>query len=513
MANGLEAPGSLNWIIRGREPVSQLVLDIASQTTESQFHDPAGYKGLYAFHKYWGKKPAETISFLIDNLTDSNDLILDPFLGSGAIAREAISRGRRFLGGGRNPITIDLTSTILSLPSPASIKKALKQIEAEVAENISKTYLLEDGSCATHYLWDEDNLIEVWSKKKGSRTRIEMEPTEHDYRLISGHADYTPISLRPLRTFKNSRINSPGKLEWCDLFTGRALHNLELIRSSILGISDVGVRTALLTALTAASGQMSRMVFAIEKRGKSTGQISSTRKEVGSWVIGFWRPKLHFEVNSWNCFTNKAKALIRGLESPGIMPIEISNNLEDLLNLSGRCCICELDALLLLERLPRRSVDVIITDPPHGDRIPYLELSEIWNAILGKEAPFEREIVVTNAAERHETSGAYGEKLKQLFMRAGEVINEQGALVVMFNSRSKSEWCDLIVATTAGGLEYAGCFPMAYSAGSVVQDNREGAMKSDYVLVFQPTSSVANKRIERLTRLNSWCSSIPFMND
>lgn len=493
--------------------MSQLVLDIPSQITESQFHDPAGYKGLYAFHKYWGKKPAETISFLIDKLSDPNDLILDPFLGSGAIAREAIARGRRFIGGDINPISIDLASTILSLPSPASIKKAVKQIETEVGEDISETYLLEDGSYASHYLWDEDELIEVWSKKKGNRTRIELEPTEHDHRLISGFVDYAPLNLRPLRTFKNSRINSTGKLEWRDLFEGRALHNLELIRSSILAISDDAVRTALLTALTAASGQMSRMVFAIEKRGKSSGQISSTRKEVGSWVIGFWRPKLHFEVNSWNCFINKAKALIRGLESPGIMPIETSNNLEDVLDLSRRCCICQLDALSLLEKLPKGSIDVIITDPPHGDRIPYLELSEIWNAILGKEAPFEREIVVTNAAERRETSAAYGEKLKQLFRHAGEVINEQGALVIMFNSRSKSEWCDLIVATTASGLEYAGCFPMAYSAGSVVQDNREGAMKSDYVLVFQPASSVANKRIQRLTRLNSWTNSIPFVTD
>ena len=491
--------------------MSQLVLDIPSQITENQFHVPAGYKGLYAFHKYWGKKPAETISFLIDKLSDQNDLVLDPFLGSGAIAREAMARGRRFIGGDINPISIDLTSTILNLPSSASIKKAVKEIEAEVSDDISKTYLLEDGSFASHYLWDEGNLIEVWSKKKGNRSRIELKPTEHDHRLIAGFTDYTPLNLRPLKTFKNSRINSPGTLEWRHLFTGRALHNLELIRSSILGISDDSVRTALLTALTAASGQMSRMVFAIEKRGKSSGQISSTRKEVGSWVIGFWRPKLHFEVNSWNCFINKANALIRGLESPGIMPIETSDNLQDVFDTSSRCCICQLDALSLLEKLPKGSVDVIITDPPHGDRIPYLELSEIWNAVLGKEAPFEREIVVTNAAERRKTSAAYGENLKQLFKYAGEAISAQGALAIMFNSRSKSEWCDLIVATTAGGLEYAGCFPMAYSAGSVVQDNREGAMKSDYVLVFQPASSVANKRIQKLTSLDSWSNSIPFM--
>lgn len=29
---------------------------------------PKGYKGLAAFHKYWGKKPIECLSFLIENL-------------------------------------------------------------------------------------------------------------------------------------------------------------------------------------------------------------------------------------------------------------------------------------------------------------------------------------------------------------------------------------------------------------------------------------------------------------
>ena len=45
-----------------------------------------------------------------------------------------------------------------------------------------------------------------------------------------------------------------------------------------------------------------------------------------------------------------------------------------------------------------------LSDPPHGDRIPYLELSEIWNVILGEEPPFEAEIVVSNAKDRSKKS-------------------------------------------------------------------------------------------------------------
>jgi len=52
---------------------------------------------------------------------------------------------------------------------------------------------------------------------------------------------------------------------------------------------------------------------------------------------------------------------------------------------------------------------LFITDPPHGDRIPYLELSEIWNVILREEPPFESEIVVSNAKERSKKSLGYNQ--------------------------------------------------------------------------------------------------------
>ena len=41
---------------------------------------------------------------------------------------------------------------------------------------------------------------------------------------------------------------------------------------------------------------MTRMVFAVTGRGKTKGEAAE-KVEVGSWVIGYWRPRLHFEVN------------------------------------------------------------------------------------------------------------------------------------------------------------------------------------------------------------------------
>ena len=74
------------------------LFDNFKETTLENFMNPAGYKGLYGFHKYWGKKPAETVAYLIEQLTEVGSIVADPFLGFGAIAREAAIRKRRFLG-------------------------------------------------------------------------------------------------------------------------------------------------------------------------------------------------------------------------------------------------------------------------------------------------------------------------------------------------------------------------------------------------------------------------------
>jgi len=493
--------------------MNQLRLDFEQHTSVHQLTKPAGYKGLYGFHKYWGKKPAETVSFLVEQLSEPGEVVLDPFLGSGAIAREALMRGRRVIASDLNPIAIELASLVADPPPATEIQRVLKDIESKVRPEIDRSYPLPDGSTATHYLWQGNELRQVWTKGSNGKLRAELVPTDADMVVIEQFRDYQPKALRPLRLFRNSRINSFGNMQWRDLFTGRALRNLELLRDAILEVSSARVRHALLIVLTASSGQMSKMVFAIEKRGKTSGASGNGRVEVGSWVIGFWRPNLHFEINVWNCFDNKAHALLRGLQREsgyGHSP-RMSGRPLDVVEGRAEVSLVNMDATDLLATLPEGSVDLLVTDPPHGDRIPYLELSEIWNAILGRTPLFEQEIVVSNAAERGHTSERYAERMKRVFQMAGRALSPDGRLAIMFNSRSEQEWEALLSATEAGHFHFCGCFPMAYSAGSVVQDTRSGALKHDYVLVFVPSrcSNQSEAVRGRLRSLPNWTDQMP----
>ena len=91
--------------------------ELAQAPTAATLADPASYRGLYAFHKYWGKKPAEPMRYLIQHLCPEGGLVVDPFLGSGISALEAVQLYRRFVGMDINPAAVRLTRLLVSPPS------------------------------------------------------------------------------------------------------------------------------------------------------------------------------------------------------------------------------------------------------------------------------------------------------------------------------------------------------------------------------------------------------------
>jgi len=467
--------------------------------------NPSAYSGFYGFHKYWGKKPVEPLRFLISALTNPNDLIVDPFLGSGAVAREAVQLGRRFIGGDVNPMAVRLTRFFLESCPANQYATTVAELALKLRPQIDSSYNVSPFGVASHLLWRGDELLSVWHRKRGTHTRQERVPTPTDVDLSLSFAPYVTTSLRPLRLFQNGRINSFSEISWRTLFSGRALRNIELLRDAICRLESP-VRQALELTLTAAIGQMSKMVFAISSRGKTKGDVSE-RIEVGSWVIGYWRPETHFEINVWNCFEAKARRVQKALinECPSLhTPSSVASVLAE----TSLVSVDQIDALALVEDLPLSSTTLLITDPPHGDRIPYLELSEVWNAILDERPRYEEEIVISNAKGRGKTPEKYRASLDEFFGLAIDRLQNGAFLVLLFNSRRDDDWLAIRGITDNSQMNLLGCFPMKYSATSVVQDNREGGMKNDFILVYAK-GDPEEQRASKLKSIPGWRSGWP----
>jgi DNA modification methylase len=486
--------------------MQQTLFDIDTKNI-TDIINPKTYKGLYSFHKYWGKKPPESIIYFIEKYTQNFDIVLDPFLGSGFISGESLKRNRRFIGIDINPFSIEHTKFLLDLPSPKDYWQAIEEIKNSVKENIDYSYRMEGGKIASHYLWNDHELLQIWTKSSSMRrSRVELKPTNLDIKVANDFNNYHTKNIREALFFTNSRINSDKTMTIADLFSPRALRNIDLIVERIKHYPD-SLQRALYLTLTSASGQMSSMVFAITNRGKTKNTISE-KIEVGSWVIGFWRPELHFEINVWNCFENKAKKLYKSLMEAGKEKYTIHSDLEKLIVSKKGACIINNNCLDTIKNIPDESIQLVCTDPPHSDRIPYLELSEVWNAILNKNVFFEKEIVVSNAKERNKKKINYTKDMEAFIQEVARILKRDGLFLLYFNARDKDSWKFLESLNSTGDLELSGAFPMEYSANSVVQDNRKGGMKNDYILIIKHKYShvLSNHEFEKIP---GWLTSFP----
>ena len=161
--------------------------------------DPAAYRGLYAFHKYWGKKPAEPMRYLIEHLCPKDGLVVDPFLGSGISAIEAAQLKRRFVGVDINPAAVRIARLLLSPPAALDVHEAFTHVSALVRSEILDSYATARKRPATHYVWRGSLMEMVWQTNGESRNRVELPPDKHDIALAERFAAYMPQRLRDPR--------------------------------------------------------------------------------------------------------------------------------------------------------------------------------------------------------------------------------------------------------------------------------------------------------------------------
>jgi len=117
-----------------------------------------------------------------------------------------------------------------------------------------------------------------------------------------------------------------------------------------------------------------------------------------------------------------------------------------------------------LEKLDDNSVDYIITDPPHGDRLPYLELSLMWNSWLQFKPKFEKELVVSNAKSRDKNIDNYNIFFKSILIEIGRVLKRNKNFTLIFNSLDDKNWKSILEIIYQSELKLKKIETLSYSA-------------------------------------------------
>jgi len=480
-------------------------LNIFEEKIQEDNYTAESYTGIYGMHKYWSKKPYNIIRTFIKKYSTPEDFVLDPFSGSGISVIESIVTNRKGIGFDINPSAVFITKQVLNKISSFQLSKEYQRIEKEIKSTINSFYEVKrNGSVyqGTHFLWENDVLSEVWYQN-GTRKKVTDKSTQNDIQFANSFKYEDIKEFFPTDKFyHNSRINARGNQRIFELFTPRNLKALALLMSEIEKTQDEKIRDILKFCFTSSIGQASRMVFVVKSRGKMNGEIESDKKEVGSWVIGYWTPKENFEINVWNCFENKFSKILKAkkLQEKAQYEVREAKQFVDLINSNSNFLLLNEPAQIGLKNFPDNSVDYVITDPPHGNRIPYLELSMLWNSWLKKSVDYENEIIVSEARERNKDIDDYNRLLNQTFEEIQRVLKPQKYFSLMFNSLDDQTWINLISKLHSLDLDLIKVETLEYSANSVVQDTRKAGLKTDFIITFQKQSNLNKQPLEILNK-------------
>lgn len=452
------------------------------------------YKGIYAMHKYWGKKPFNEISKFIEQYSLAEETVMDCFCGSGVTLIEALKAGRKAVGVDLNPIAIKISNVSMTAVEIDKINATFKSIKNKLQKSIYSLYEMEyegENTMVTHTIWKNEEPIEVWYCTDKDKKKIRV-GNDIDIKMCN-EPSIAPKWYPESIMYENSRINVGKEQKVSDLFTPRALVGLSLIYDEIKKIEDEKLRAVFELTFSGTLSQASNLVFVIRGRKKNEGE--PPKAEVGSWVIGYWVPEEHFEINVWNCFENRFKRILKGeKEIFELFSDKTDDYMSNHLNLiNGSATNIPIED---------NSVDYVFIDPPHSNRILYMEQSLMWNAWLELDSniDWDDEIIVTEAKDRREKDTEnYNELLGKAFAEISRVLKPGKYFSLAFNCLDDDTWIDTLNLFVAHGFEIREIVPLEYSATSVIQDNRKNALKTDFVMTFQNTG---NEEISKIVFKN-----------
>lgn len=418
----------------------QLSLDLKSEANKNKESlkniKSKSHPSHYLMHKYWGRKPHNVVSEYIENYTEPGDILLDPFAGSGVAPIEAIKINRRAIGVDINPMSKFIA---LNTVSKVDLNQYAIVAQEVMFQTLKKLDYLYETTCP-HCLktarieiaiWDEEDLIRI--RGKCSKDGIFIKDADSKdislYKLIEKEKE--TLELNGDISYPKDKVlkyvKRSGKESIDQLFTSRALIILSNLRDEIIKVKNKELQSLLLFTFTSMLANVSNML---------PGDVERATYKSG-WVISkFWTPKVHTERNVFHCFDLRIKAILRGKK--------------ELLNIQNELLTYKNTDSSNLSFLEDNSIDYIFTDPPYGESIAYLALSQFWNSWLNNIVDYENEIVVDT--NRNKDYLDYSKRMEKTFRELYRVLKPGRFLSFTFHNRDLNVWKSVIDAYKNSGF-------------------------------------------------------------
>ncbi len=477
--------------------MKQVVEDI-NHAFVAKAHTP-----MYLMHKYWARKPHNVVREYIERYSKPGEIVLDPFVGSGVTAIEAIRAGRKAIAIDLNPIS-EFIARCTAMPTDLkAFEEAFRQIEKNVKDKINALYETTCRKCgkkatvlATIWNRDKETPIELRYFCNTCDTRLSKKPDDEDIKKIRkiGKTEiqywYPTTKLTYNSEDFKEGTHDPSTNSIDKLFTNRNLIALSIIFNQIEKIENKKIRELMKFAFSSMSHLASKMCPVAKPSERAHwSEFSAT----SFWAQHrYWIPPTSMESNVWMLFESAVRGkqgVINGkTESDDVIKDYKEAKTFDDLNNGANILIKTHNALEITKIIPPNSVDYIFTDPPYGGAVQYFELSTLWASWLKMDVNYNEEITVN--AQQGKDFEFYHKMLKAAFREMYQVLKPGKHLTVTFHSTDIKVWNSIIKAVVMSGFDLEKIIyqpPARPSAKGLLQPY--GSAVGDYYIRFRKPES------------------------
>lgn len=440
--------------------------------------NPAGF-----MHNYMARKPYNIISTIIQEFSSQSDVVYDPMFGSGTTLIEASKLGRKAIGADINPIAYKLCKVSLTKWDLSLVDSLIDEFIEILSRECSPIFkIVDEGEQRIiercHFDYDGNKLIPVsyWYKtfkgdKLSGRKRGTISASFID--KYESYAEMTYTTIKNHSLIPNSRIAIRDGAMAFDYF---CLRNIFALDKILFILENFRERYGYEILEIIVSSAMNLIKLSDKK---------------ASSQMPYWLPKTN--VTSRNAvfvIQQKAQSIKLGLQYlDSVKQTSLDGENIKIYNHPAQS--------ISIEELKDKSVDLVLTDPPYADQVPYLEYSQLWFDVFGfqNSIKMESELVISDAPSRNKNQTDFYEIFVQIVNRTARALKDGGNFIMFYHTFSLKSWAKILGMMQDADLRYLYQIPTAAPRKSfkTVMSPRS-TLDGNYLLFFVK-DSVSNKII------------------
>jgi len=475
---------------------------------------PEPHSPMYVWHKYWSRKTWNVVGEFIRHYSNEQEIVFDPFAGSGVVAIEAVRNKRRAIVCDLNPSATKIAELTLRYVDLHSLEQAFERVREKVKDKIEELYLIHCVKCgrpliATCFIREGDKMTEVrYPMCPSCEHRCEQgKPRKEDVVALEKLEKKKIKEWYPQYRFyypDGEPFKEKQHYDSIDqLFTRRNLRAAAILYKSIQAEHSPQLRKFLMGAFTSMIHLCTRMCHASEPSPTN----HSTAFSSGWTQQSYWAAPRYMEQNVWLKFESAIvghQGLLKAKEESNreIGRVKITKDWRKVVSGDADVAIITGDSLELMEKMPDESVDYIFTDPPYDASIQYGELSFLWNAWSEKCNGYARQIetheIIRNDRQKKNFE-VYHSLLSNSFKGFYKVLRNERILTLTFHNPTFK----VRNATVRGGVFAGFDFQKIHhqplgQKSAKAQLQPFGSAQGDFYLRFEKPKSKPSREMEEI---------------